>query len=123
MAGVLVWLAGTGSAKADDVIRLGGPSTDAKTMTLGFDGQVDTELMRGGRGVAVGPRGGFAVGGPRGGFAVGPRGGFVASRGFFGRGFAGNRGFFVNRGFVGRGFVGRGFVGFGSPWWGGGWLT
>src|SRR5262249_19361916 len=56
-AGVLVWLAATGTAKADDVIRLGGPSTDAKTMTLGFDGQADTELMRGGRGVAVGPRG------------------------------------------------------------------
>ncbi len=104
-AGVLVWLAGTGTAKADDVIRLGGPSTDAKTMTLGFDGQADTELVRGGgfRGGGGGFHGGgfhgggFHGGGFRGGFG-GFRGGFGGFRGGFG-GFGGFRGGFIGRGF------------------------
>jgi hypothetical protein len=126
-AGVLALLAGPGAAKADDVIRLGGPSTAAKTTTLGFDGQADTELVRGGArggfggfrgggggfrgGVAVGPRGGFAVAGARGGFAVGPRGGFAIA--------GARRGVFVGpRGFVG-GFN-RGFVGFRGGFFGGG---
>src|SRR5271166_4380775 len=105
-AGILALLTGTSTTKADDIIRLGGPNVDAKTMTLGFDGQAVTELMRGGGG---GGRGGGGGGFHGGGFHGGGfRGGFVGVGGFRG-GFVGGRGFVgVNRGFVG---VNRGFVG------------
>jgi len=113
-AGVLALLAGTGSAKADDVIRLGGTDTGARTMTLGFDGQAGTELVRGYGG---GYRGGFHGGGYRGGFHGGYRGGYFAGgyrggyvgRGYYGGGFRG--------GYYGRGFYRPYYAGFYRPFY------
>src|ERR1043165_235017 len=49
-----------GAGRADDVIRLGGGNVEATTQTLGFDGDVNTELMRGYHG---GHHGGYHHGG------------------------------------------------------------
>jgi hypothetical protein len=68
-AGVLALC--TGSARADDVVRLNGTG-DAPTLTLGYDGQSDTELVRRGFG--------------GGGFHGGHRG-FVHHHGFHHHGF------------------------------------
>lgn len=118
-AGILL-LASAGSARADeDTFRLGGTG-DADTMTLGasgaeittlgFDGDVDTYLTRGGRG------GGFG-GGRGGGFGGGfGRGGFGGGRGFGGGFYGGGRGFSV--GYYGGG---RGYGGFGGGRSYGGW--
>jgi len=122
-ASALALLAGASAAKADDIIRLGGPGTEAKTMTLGFDGQADTELTRyarggfygggGYRGGFVGYRGGF-YGGYRGGFyGGGYRGGFVGYRGGF---YGGYRGAFYG-GY--RGFCRPYYAGFYRPFYAG----
>jgi len=142
VAGVLALLAGTGTAKADDVIRLGGPSTDAKTMTLGFDGQAQTELMRGGGGrggggfhgggfhgggyrggfYGGGYRGGFYGGGYRGGYYGGYRGGYYGGyRGYYRPYYAGYyRPFYRSYypGFIGLGY-GYGGYGYGGYGYGG----
>ena len=46
-AGVLTLVVSPQFARADDTVRLGGTIDDAKTVTLGYDGQSDTMLMRG----------------------------------------------------------------------------
>ena len=43
-AGVLALFAGANRSRADDVLRLNGDG-GAQTLTLGFDGQVGTELV------------------------------------------------------------------------------
>jgi hypothetical protein len=100
----LCLIAWTGQATAaDDLVRLKG-GFDAPAVTLGFDGQVDTELTRGGgRG---GGHGGFGHGGfHHGGFN---HGGFA--RGGFYRGGYGYGGFY--RGGYGYGGFYRGGYGY-----------
>jgi len=127
---VLALCVGTQNARADDVVRLGGTG-NAQTVTLGFDGQAGTELVR--RGGFGGYRGGF--GGYRGGYAGyrggygGYRGGYAGFRGGYGgyRGYAGYRGYYGGhrgyyagyRGFYGgyRGFYG-GYRGYYRPFYG-----
>jgi hypothetical protein len=100
-AGVLTLVVSPQFARADDTVRLGGTMDDAKTVTLGYDGQSDTMLMRGVHG------GGF-----RGGFGGGFRGGFVGFRGGFGGGFRG--GFVGFRGGYYGGYRGGFYGGYGG---------
>ena len=109
-AGALVLLAGSSSARADDVLRLNGEG-DAKTMTLGFDGQASTQLVHRGWG---GYHGGW--GGYRGGWG-GYHGGWGGYRGGWG-GWGGYRGGWGGWGYGGWG-RGWGYGGFYRPYYAG----
>jgi len=104
--GLLMW-AGSGVAKAEDTVRLGGLGVE-QTLNLNVDGEDDgdLELVRGG-----GFRGGF--GGYRGGY----RGGHVAYRGGYRGGFYGGyRGYYRNHYAGYRGYYG-GYRGYYRPYY------
>lgn len=86
LAGVAAIFAGTQVASASDVIPLkGSANVNTPTLTLGYDGQSETELARYARGgYGGGYRGGYA-GGYRGGYYGGYRGGYYGGyRGYYG---------------------------------------
>jgi len=116
LAGVAALFAGTQVARADDVIPLKGGGSTTPAITLGYDGNSETELARyyrGGGGFHGGYRGGF-YGGYRGGFYGGYRGAYYGGyRGGFYAGYRGGYG-----GYYGgyRGYYG-GYAGYYRPYY------
>jgi len=100
-------LASNTASWANDVIRLGGQSTQ-----LSIEGGTDTELVQWrGRGGYGGYRGGY-YGGYRGGYYGGYRGGY------YGGGYGYNRGYYGGYGGYNRGYYG-GYGGYGGGYYGG----